>query len=441
MRDEWTHGRRKWLQAGLFGAAGIGLRSVATGIPIRLLMDPLRAVAQPNVPANFFILSTSSGGDPLNANVPGTYGEGKSKIAHPTDASMAPTSLQLGGRTYTAARPWAELPAAMLSRTAFIHHETHTQAHPSQPKVMKLMGAMNRNEMFLSAFSSELAEALGTIQREPVSLGARGGELLSYRGRTLANVSPKSMKQVMGGGDGPLAELMAMRDRELDRINDILKRDGTENQRRMVDRFVQTREEARQLSDTLISRLDAIKGNGQVDQAIAAPVLAALKVTPVITMKIRFGGDNHGDGGLQKETEQTVEGVQSLVELFDAVQDLKGAGELNHGVTLGCMNVFGRTLSKKGTAGRDHNSRHHCTVLIGDNVNTGVYGDLKPVGNDWGATALDSKTGAGVSDGDIPAKQSLSAVGKTLGAVLGIPRSAIDDYVNQGKVIEAVVKT
>ena len=91
------------------GVGGILLKSLATGLPASLLLNPRagRAQSDPlsNGPGMMLILATSGLGDPINANVPGTYGAGAQDVAHSADPEMAPTTLSLGGRTYTAAKP------------------------------------------------------------------------------------------------------------------------------------------------------------------------------------------------------------------------------------------------------------------------------------------------------------------------------------------------
>jgi len=72
--------RRETLLTGLFGAGYVGLRALATGLPPWFLLNPRRATAQDlqcmlNAQNNnqYLILSTSSNGDPVNCNCPGTY--------------------------------------------------------------------------------------------------------------------------------------------------------------------------------------------------------------------------------------------------------------------------------------------------------------------------------------------------------------------------------
>ena len=135
--------RRRALLSCLCGTSALGLRSMITGLPIAWLADPRTALAQADSTAceavtgkpQFLVLSTSSAGDPVNANVPGTYDD--ADIRHSADPAMAKTNLRLGGKQVAAAKPWAALPQTVLDRTSFFHHATLTNAHPNQPKVMR----------------------------------------------------------------------------------------------------------------------------------------------------------------------------------------------------------------------------------------------------------------------------------------------------------------
>ena len=76
---------------------------------------------------------------------------------------MAPTALTIGEQQLTAAKPWAELPPNMLQKTVFFHHGTYTNSHPNHPKVMRLMGSTERNEMLVSVYSGALSDVLETV--------------------------------------------------------------------------------------------------------------------------------------------------------------------------------------------------------------------------------------------------------------------------------------
>ena len=182
--EAMTITRRQALMTTLFGAGAVGLRALATGLPAAFLANPRQALADGTTAcfaqdkAQYVILNTLSTGDPLNGNVPGTYDD--PNIVHPPDPTMAPAKMTIGGQQYTAATPWTQLPASVLARTCFFHHTTLTNAHPNQPKVMSLMGAVQQQEMLVSLLSAQLRAvprhhpaAAGHDRRERAQRGAQ----------------------------------------------------------------------------------------------------------------------------------------------------------------------------------------------------------------------------------------------------------------------------
>ena len=114
-------GRRGVLGGAAAATGGLLLKSLATGIPAKILLDPLSATAE-QMPgqASVCIIASSRNGDPLNANVPGTYGF--ADLYHSADPNMVETPLSLGGVSTSAAKPWADLGPSVLDRTCFFHH-------------------------------------------------------------------------------------------------------------------------------------------------------------------------------------------------------------------------------------------------------------------------------------------------------------------------------
>ncbi len=426
--------RRQLLLNGLFGAGGVGLRALATGLPVSLFARPIEAWADDalkcgnQAKAQYLIISTSSSGDPMNANVPGTYDF--PDIVHANDPSMKGTPMLLGAKMYTGAQIWSTLPQWVRDRTSFFHHATFTNNHPNLPKVMRLMGATYKQEMLPSIIAKHTAPCLGTIQTEPVSVGA--GEILTFNGRGLPNLNATGLRDVLTPPAGPLANLRKLRDASLDKMYVALKERGTPAQRAYIDNLTISRNQARAISEDLLGMLADINSNKSDGQIAAAVALIRMNVSPVVAIKIDFGGDNHRDVDLmQGEVPQTLVGVQRIGELMAA---LKMYG-LEDKVTFAAYNVFGRTLKKLGTTGRDHWASHHATVMIGKAIKGSVVGGLEPKAGDFYATAINSTTGAGGTGGDIPFSETLGAMGKTLGMASGVDKATLDTEINQGKVV------
>jgi hypothetical protein len=448
--------RRDALLSSLFGA--VGLRALATGLPAWFIANPRRATAQSLSCAisaqqnlQYLIVSSSSLGDPINCNCPGTYEA--TDIIHPQQAEMAPVMLQLGRATYGAALPWAasttaggQLDPSVFSRLAFFHHATGSSLHGDHPKVMKLMGLTSGSEMLVSAFAKHLAPCFGTVQAEPIAVGAgrNASELVSFSGRTLAAISPLQLKQVLAGSkNDPVVKLRTVRDTAIDQLNALAKSDGNTVQKSFLDAMALSQTEVRGLASQLATTLSAITADDVKGQGLAAAALISARVTPVVTLHIPFGGDNHGDQNLQAEADQHVSGVAGIQSVLTA---LAGLG-LTDKVTFATLNVFGRNLNGlakvTSRSGRDHYGNHSVMVMIGKNVAPGVIGGVaKGPSGAYAASAIDSTTGAAVSTGDIPAAQTHAAAARTLGVALGIPSAQLDaDFVTgaSGKVVSAAL--
>jgi hypothetical protein len=428
--------RREALMSALFGAGYVGLRALATGLPASLLLNPRRALADGGTAcaakdkAQYIILATSGSGDPINANVPGMYGD--PMITHPADPSMAPTTLTIGGQAYTAARPWSTLPESVLARTCFFHLMTNTPVHPKEPEVLRLMGSIAQSEMLPSVMAKQLAPCLGTIQAQPITVGATSpSEGLVYDGQAQPIIPPLSLKATLTSAAGPLTHLQALRDQTLGQLNDLYRESASPAQRAFLDSLVTSQHEVRNIRQDLLDSLSSIKDNSVTSQITAALALIQMNVSPVVAIHIPFGGDNHHDTALQGEATQTVSGVAAIASLLS---QLASAG-LQDQVTFMSLNVFGRTLGPANTDGRQHNQNHQVSIAIGKPFRGGVIGGVAPVMADYGALAIDSKTGKGVAGGDIAAVDTLASFGKTALAAVGVAPTVISSTITSGQVI------
>src|SRR5260370_34112105 len=419
--------RRNALLSTLFGTGLVGLRALATGLPASFLLDPRRALAAVPPPcgakdkAQFIIFNTSGQGDPINASVPGTYED--PLIVHSPDPAMAPMPLTIRGQTYTAAAPWSTLPQNVLDRTCFWHMMTNTPVHPKEPDVLQLMGSTYQGQMLPSILAKYLATCLGTIQAEPIAMGATTpAEGLSYEGAALPIIPALALKSTLTAAPGPLTNLQPLRDQTLNQLYDLYKNGATPAQRTYIDSLVSSQQQVRSINQSLLDALASIKDNSADSQVLAAVTLIQMKVTPVISVHIPFGGDNHRDTGLAGETAQPVSGVAPIAALMTQL----AAAKLSDAVTFATLNVFGRTLGPGNTDGRQHNENHQVSVTIGKPFAGGVIGGVGPVGKDYGALPIASKTGKGAAGGDIQPLQTLPAYGRTLLSAVGVEKATLD---------------
>jgi hypothetical protein len=433
--------RRQALMTTLFGAGSIGLRMLATGLPASVLLNPRKALANAGpggctsaAGPQFVVFSTSGQGDPINASVPGTYLD--PKIVHSADPTMAPTSLTLAGQTFTAAAPWATLPQNVLDRTTFWHTMTNTPVHPKEPDVLGLMGAAQANEMLPSILAKQLAPCLGTIQTQPLSIGAASpSEGLTFGGEALPIVPPLALRATLANPTGPLTDLQSLRDQTMNDLYALYRGTATPAGRAYVDSLVTSQTQVRGIQQGLLDQLASIKDNSVTSQVAAAVTLIQMKVAPVIVVHVPFGGDNHRDVALATETAETVSGVATIASLMSQL----AAVGLSDQVSFMTLNVFGRTLGPGNTDGRQHNENHQVSIVIGKPFRGGVIGGVGPVGGDYGALPIDSKTGTGSPSGDVAAVATLASFAQTMLSGAGAPSAAVSTQVTSGKVIASAL--
>jgi hypothetical protein len=439
----------------LFGAGLIGLRSLASGVPAAILLDPKRAMAAgdggapPPVITNpqFVIYSTSFNGDPVNCNSPGTYDD--PGIQHPNDPSMVATPISLGGQMRKGAQIWSTLPASVLARTCFFHHGTYTVIHPDETKVLALFGGIATGEMLPSMLSRELSTVLGTVRPQPLSLGGFGTiEAIFYQGQPQAFLTPTTLSGVLGAPKNGLgsANLVTLRDKTLDSLNAYAKSLGNKAQKDFVDQYATSTTQLRTLQQGLLSSLSSIRDDSQDSQIQAAIILFQMKVTPVVVVHVGFGGDNHGDNGLGGEVAAHQSGVASIAKMMQGLT----SANLQDKVTFVMSNVFGRTMVNGFNAnGRQHNDRHHVTVMIGAGIKGSVIGGPTleqgaaggggPGSTEYGAAPIDSSTGAASMSGDIAYGVTLQSMAKTMASAVGLPSSTVSQNVLAGSVIKAAL--
>jgi len=423
----------------LAGAGLIGLRAMATGLPIPFLLNPRAARADgacaTGAGPQFLILSMSANGDALNINVPGTYdlpatfAAGTVNHSDPTDMSMAATTLSLAGKKWTAAKPWAGLPQAVLDRTVFFHHRTGTANHGELGRVMQLFGALRRGQWLPSYFAKNLRPCFNTVQAQPVTIG---GEQLSFDGQYLPKLTPTGLKAVLAAPQTLQLQLQQLRDDTLNKLNLALQanRAQTKAERAYLDNMALSQSDLRTIIAQVATDLSTISGDDATNQITAAALLIKMNVTPVVTIHLPFSGDNHTDNTFTAEATQTVASINNLKTLMTKLTSYG----LQDKVTFATLNVFGRTFDTLN--GRGHNASHAVSVIIGKGFKGGVVGGLLPGGH---AADIDSTTGLASEAGDLLAADSLASLAKTMGVGLGLTDAQVNDQITSGAAVHSVL--
>ena len=429
--------RRQLLGASLAGAGLIGLRSMATGLPISFLLNPKSARADDACAASaqYLILSMSASGDALNCNVPGTYdlpaafASGTINHSDPSDMTMAATPLRIGGQQWTAAKPWSTLPQNILDRSVFFHHSTGTANHGELGRVLQLFGALRRGQWLPSYFAKTMRSCFNTVQAQPVTIG---GEQLSFEGQYLPKLTPTGLKAVLSAPQDLAAKLQGLRDDTLNKLNATLKenRAQTTAERAYLDNMALSQSDLRTMIQQVATDLATIQSDEASNQVIAAALLIKMNVTPVVTIHLPFSGDNHSDANFNNEAVQTNASINNIKTLMTK---LKSYG-LDDKVTFATLNVFGRMFDTQN--GRGHNASHAVSLMIGKGFKGSVVGGILPGGH---AADIDPSTGAAAEGGDLAASDSLASVAKTLGAGIGLTDAQLNDQITAGTAIRSVI--
>ena len=329
--------RRDALMSTLFGAGYVGLRALATGLPASLLLDPrgARRSADAAMPrrrrqgAVHHLPDVGLGRSDQRATCRARTTTAASctarttaTLSHPSDAASGVTaSTPVTSRSATAVQAalrGRRCRRRVLDRTAFWHLMTNTPVHPKEPRRAPAHGRDAHDEMLPSLLAKQLAPCLGTIQTQPITLGATSpSEGLTFGGQALPIIPPLALKATLTNSHGPRRadEPAAAARSDAERHRTTCYKDGATRPRRSayIDSLVTSQQQVRNINQSCSSTLlGIIKDNSVASQITAAITLIQMKVTPVIAIHIPFGGDNHRDTGLATETTQTVTGVGAI---------------------------------------------------------------------------------------------------------------------------------
>src|SRR5258707_5457996 len=184
------------------------------------------------------------------------------------------------------------------------------------------MGATPYSEMFTSLLAMQLAPCLGTLQTQPISVGAASpSEGLTFKGQALPTIPPTSLAATLTSSTATafagMTNLQGLRDQTLNDMYTYYKdsKQTSPAQRAYIDSLVTSQQQVRGIAQKQLAMLSGIK-NDNTGQITAAVALILMKATPVIAVHFPFGGDNHAQPKLTDEAKQTNTGIKGITELI-----------------------------------------------------------------------------------------------------------------------------
>ena len=433
--------RRQLLHRSLFGCGALGLKSMLLGLPTSFLSR--RVLAAPGEQTHLIYSFDVEGGS-INISCPGSY-IGGNTIVRPPEFKQA-VKFKLGSVSVEAASPWATMNEAVRERLHFIHHQTEVTAHSEGPGVLTGSAAIQGasgvgSEMFPSAIAQMLN--LQVTSAAPIQLGGKwtftNNSIAVNRQKT--TIVADNFKKMSNSEK----DLVNLRDKALDQLYKDLCKTGNSSQKSFCDDFLLSRNQARDLSESLGEIIEQIEIDDSHRSSLSlAAALIAANATRVVCVEIPFGGDNHSDVEWEAEIAGLKTGTADLSFLWEQMKKL-GVEEKT---TVVLQGIFGRTFGQKEKsgapmAGRDHHKNSATLAVYGPHVKPGVSGGIKATEGQKGAfsTGIDSQTGASSDKGDIKPEESLASVYKTIASACGIDQETVNKRFVSGKVIKSAVSS
>ena len=234
--------------------------------------------------------------------------------------------ITLGTQQVQMAACFAALKPALLNHLVWFHYRSGANIHPQYKDVLTAFGEVRGRdgrgaEQLPAALAQELALLLDSTTPDPLVLGQ--GSFVS-NGSSLANYSPMKMKtlaQSLGHAMGGTDNFAVLYDSFIDEAYREVQEHGTAQQRRFFDQHAASRGEAADFGSRLGHLLTDVHDDSIKSQMRTAAIVAKLRLAPVVLINLDFGGDNHQDGGLLAETNQTLAMIDALDAYWTAIED------------------------------------------------------------------------------------------------------------------------
>ncbi len=479
--------RRKFLNKSLLGIGSLPVLSALSGLPASFLISGQAQAATGE--AKFCILSTSSGGQPLNIYAPGAFpkngNDPANRIGHPVagqngiNYTVGNTTLDVshlanpgmrrfGADNMIAAQMFDFLPDNFANHLCHGWYVSGTNAHPELNKVLTAHGALKSQygatENLAAVIAQENAGALGTLYAYPVGLGREFTP--SSQGKTAPRLSPESLSELFGGADGSLPvdgeDFLAIYQSFVDSYyRNVYRTELSPSQRVFVDNHLLSVTEAEETGgelDLLLNcpnqytpdlectsstdGLPTLQQDGfaveeedywhQFNQLRTALALLYLRITPVVTVDHRYGGDNHGDANLERETLESLSTMAVLSDFHRLLTQHSRFQTIADKLVFAGVDVFGRTVELRD--GRDHYGDSTAGFIWGQHLSNTVLGGP---GNGK-VSAYDAATGVVSANGNVGPDESLPSFLKTVMCASGMSLETVNQRLQQGIASSAI---
>ncbi|MEM7678859.1 MAG: hypothetical protein AAF449_23000, partial [Myxococcota bacterium] len=389
----------------------------------------------------FAIIAQSGAGEAINGFGPGSF-ESPAFI-HPS-VRDSDHVVDVAGRRYTAdalsetttfidgpnpvrIAQCFEALGPMQDHLVFFNYRTSLGIHPQFPVAQraggKIRGPDGRgSEELASAIAQENAVSLGTLLAKPIVLSGSA----TYRGAPLSPYSPTVIKELVSSSverQVPSKMFSAARNRLIDRIYRNVKSSGTPNQKRFLDEYAISQQQADQVASKLFEEVVDIADDGYTSQMKMAAIIIKLRLAPVVVVGYRTSGDNHVVDGLSVEAVHSLNMMATYRNFYDFANEMGVWDRCLYGT----VSVFGRTMDERGN-GRGHNGNLCSGLLFGGHLGRKVVGGIDSEMPRGVCLPFNAATG-GLGNPNVSVQDSQACYAKSVLKAVGVPQERLEERV------------
>ncbi|WP_144394750.1 hypothetical protein [Pleionea sediminis] len=440
--------RRNFLIGAASSAMSLSINSLLTGLSPAFLTagstfvrDPLR---------KFAIIAQSGAGEAVNGCGPGSFDS--PDFMHPTKNStdyvktiagttytsedMALTTNFLDGQNPVRIARIFEALGSMQDNMAFFHHRTKLGIHPQFPSAKTAGGAIKGfigrgEEELVSAIAQENAIAMGCVIDKPIVLSGSA----TYKGSPLNTYTPTVIKELVTSSinsEVPREMFSAARNHLIDAVYQNIKTNGTPNQKRFLDEYALTQQQADEVASKLLNEVSEINDDSYASQMRMACIIAKLNLAPAAVVSYQLSGDNHISDAMTVEAERTLDMMEAYRDFYDFANSMDVWNQLLYAT----ISVFGRSMNKRAN-GRNHNGSLSTGLLFGGHLSRKVIGGIDPNISKGVSMPINSSTG-GTENPNVSVDDSLACYAKSVLKAAGVPDDRLEERVRDVPAVSLV---